>query len=213
MSNVNIVKTTEPSFSEQAKQVLKSGGIVIYPSDTCYGIAVNALNQQAIQNVYTLKGRENTKPLHVNLAKFKEANRYTYIHQLANTLATKFLPGPLTIVLKKCPDLQLSNLLTANKPTVGLRVPDCVFCKELAKIYSTPYTATSANKAGADDTYSVESILKQFENDLDKIDLIVDGGELPKVAPSTVVDLSNKELNVLREGPISLDQLKAALAS
>lgn len=190
---------------------LKNGGVVLLPSDTAYGFAVDATNERAIRRVYELKGRDYSKPMHVVVPSINSAKLYVEIDNRASILAKTFLPGPLTIVLPKKENV-LPDLLTSNLPTLGIRIPNVVISLKAAKSFGKPYTATSANKSGAASSYSVEECLSPFtDEEVSTIDLIVDSGVLPFVLPSTLVDLTKDEVSIIRPGPISEIQIQNAL--
>jgi len=202
-------KENSSQVVETAVDVINRGGVIIYPTDTSYGIAVDALNTGAVQKVFELKRRLPSKPLHVVVADIESAKPYVQLNDRARALAQKFLPGPLTLVLPKTP--LVPDLLTGGLPTLGIRVPNNTFCLELAKALGNPYTATSANISDMGDCYSIEDILTQYGDEINSVDLIVDGGVLLRTMPSTVVGISGSEPTVLREGPISSSEIVSSL--
>ncbi len=180
---------------DQAVEILQKGGIIIFPTDTSYGLAADATNPQAIKKIYQIKGRDFNKPISVIVSDIKMAKKYAMITPLVQKLFQAFLPGPLTLVL----------------PSIGIRVPNLKLCLRLAKKLGKPYTATSANLSGQPDCYSVDQIKKQLGNKIKLIDLIIDAGTLPKIPPSTVLDLTKSPPKILREGPISQKQIQKVL--
>lgn len=203
---LQIINITNPehyqSAVDQAAKTLRAGGIIIYPTETTYGIGADALNENAIKKVFELKKRVETKAFHVVVSDIHMAEKYVVVTKNALELAKKYLPGPLTLVLNK--KTTLPALLTGSRPTLGIRIPDYRFCLDVAAAFGGPFTATSANISGAGDCYSLVDINSQFGTELQKIDLIVDGGVLPKVLPSTVVDATGEENIVLRAGPVKI---------
>lgn len=192
---------------EKATKVLQSGGLLIYPTDTAYGLGANALDEGAIGKVYEVKGRDFSKPTHVVVRDWKMIEELTETNELAKKLYDKFLPGPLTIILPKHPNVP--NLLTANLPTLGVRIPDNLITQSLSRLLTFPYTTPSANKSGGKTPYSIEDVKREL--DISKIDLILDAGKLPKTSPSTIVDLTGKVSKILREGPINKMEVAKAL--
>lgn len=179
---------------------LKKGEVVILPTDTCYGLSVNALNFKAIEKVFRIKGRLEKNPLSIIIKNVSQAREYSITDKRTKILFSKFLPGPLTIIVQK--KKNLPNILTSGKNSVGLRIPDNLVIKKIMKEIDFPITATSANISGLADPYSIEEILKQYKKNKILPDLIVDAGRLKKVKPSTIIDLTEDKIRLIRQGPI-----------
>lgn len=191
----------------KAAGVLKARGLVVYPTDTAYGLGGNALDAGVIRRVYNVKLRDFSKPTHVVVRDWKMVEELTYTNNFAKVLYNSFLPGPITLILRKrniVPDI-----LTGGLPTVGIRIPDNSITQLLSKSVNFPYTTPSANKSGGKTPYSVDDVTNQL--DIDRIDLILDAGKLPKVLPSTVIDLTTSPPKIIREGPIPKSHLGKAL--
>lgn len=188
---------------KNAAGILKSSGIVIYPTDTAYGIGANALDENAVRKVYEIKGRDFSKPTHVVVRDWEMIESLCHTNNLAKKLFDKFMPGPITLILPKQP--KVPNILTANLPTLGIRIPNNKVTKLLSNCLPFPYTTPSANKSGGTTPYSIDEVLKEL--DKDKIDLILNAGKLHEVAPSTIIDLSQTPPKILREGPIKKKKL------
>ena len=191
----------------KAAEVLRGGGVILYPTDTLYGLGADALSDEAVAKLYAINGRDEKKPVHAIVADMKMAGRYTEINEPARRLAEKFLPGPLTLILKKKEGIDTG--IAKGMDTFGIRIPASELCLEIARTFGKPYTTTSANRAGQETGRSVEAILAQLGEKASVIDLVIDAGELPGRMPSTVVDVSSGEIRTLREGAIS----KTALAA
>ena len=188
-----------------AKQMLERGGLVAFPTDTVYGLGVMAFNPLAIDQLYTVKGRDPSKAIAVLLgdmdALAQVANK---IKTTTLLLAERFWPGPLTLIMPQNPALP-SNL--SPLPTIGVRMPDHKFA--LALLNQTgPLAVTSANLSGRPNTTTAEEVSEQLKG---HINLILDGGKTPGGLPSTVVDCTSDELLILRQGPITRAQLLSAL--
>lgn len=196
-----------PDLIIEAAAIIEQGGIVIHPTDTSYGIAASALDKEAIQKIYTLKGRDFKKPLIVAVRDKNQAKKLVEFTPQAGLLFDKFFPGRLTLVLPK--KKGIPDLLTAGGP-LGIRMPNHQLTLELSKLCSVPYTTTSANLSNQPPAYSAEEIISSLSPD--SFNLLLDFGPLPKVLPSTVVDLSTSEVKILREGPISKEEIFEALA-
>jgi L-threonylcarbamoyladenylate synthase len=193
---------TDPAAVAKAAEILKRGGMIVYPTETAYGLGVDATNEPAVTKVFNLKKRMPAKAFHVIVSDTAMAKNYVDWTPLAEELAKKYLPGPLTLVLKKKPFV--SDILTGGLPTLGIRMPDYNFCLDLAKAFGKPYTATSANISNEATCYSVNQVMLQFGDEITAVDLVVDGGLLPGVLPSTVVDATGDAPKVLRPGPLIL---------
>lgn len=189
-----------PESVQKAAAILEAGGVILYPTDTLYGLGADALSDEAVAKIYAIKGRDEKKPIHAIVADADMANRYGEVHEKAFALMCAYMPGPLSLVLKKRPSVDTG--IGKGIDTFCIRIPDNRFCLDLAHAFGRPYTTTSANCAGMEPARDVASILKQLGEKAGMIDLVIDAGELPLKAPSTVVDVSSGEVQVLREGAI-----------
>ncbi|MDO9399461.1 MAG: L-threonylcarbamoyladenylate synthase [bacterium] len=188
---------------QKAIEILKNGGIIIYPTDTCYGIGVDATNKEAIKKLINLKGRDFKKPISIIVKNFKMAQEIGEFNSQAKKLFKKYLPGPLTLIVKKKKGIyQLPNILTAKKRKIGIRMPDNKISLELVKKFNKPITTTSANISGEPECYSKQEILKQFKKNIKDIDLILDIGKLQKNKPSTIIEIIGNKLKILRQGKL-----------
>ncbi len=194
----------------QAVKVLHDGGIVVYPTDTAYGLAVDATNASAVASLFKLKGREFKNPIHIIFPDTKWLNKIVKLNQPALKLMNEFLPGPLTLVLPLKAKGKSWELLSAGTKTMGVRLPNHKLAIQLVEALGKPITTTSANVSGEGNCYSVEDVQNQFETAGLKPDFYLDGGKLKNVAPSTVVSLI-KDAKILRQGPITEKQIKQAL--
>ena len=195
---------------QKAIKILKGGGVVVYPTDTSYGLAVDATNSSAVEKLYRLKGRNFNKPIHVIVPDAKWMSRIVKLNTAALRLMNKFLPGPLTLVLPLRAKGKSWQKLSARTRTLGIRLPNNKLALELVSTLGKAITTTSANLAGLDNTYSVPEIKKQFAQSALKPDFYLDGGKLPKKQPSTVVSLV-KNVKILRQGSIKEIQIKRVL--
>lgn len=180
-------------------EILRAGGVVLYPTDTLYGLGADAFSDEAVAKVYAIKGRDERKPMHCIMADLAMAEEYVEMNLFSRKLAERFFPGPLTLILKKKEGIE--GGIATHMPTIGFRIPQHDFCLALARAYGRPFTTTSANRAGMEPERDVERICDQL-GDTSAIDLVIDVGPLPSRAPSTVVDLSGEEPIILREGAI-----------
>jgi L-threonylcarbamoyladenylate synthase len=211
---MEILKLTESNIEEcatRAAVVLRAGGVILYPTDTLYGLGADAFSDAAVAKVYEIKKRDEAKPMHCVVADIRMAEQFAELDPRARALAEKFLPGPLTLILKK----KFASVTGIAKgiETVGIRVPANDFCLALARAYDAPYTTTSANVSNAPQQRRLDDILAQLGENVRRIDLVIDAGELPMRLPSTVVDVSSSQVKILREGMISAFRINQALGT
>lgn len=186
----------------RAAQVIKSGGLVVYPTDTLYGLGCNALSAGAVKKVFKAKQRRAGKPLPIAVDSVRMMKKYVVVDSRAEVVARKFLPGALTIVLKK---KNLPDILTGGSGTVGVRIPNSETALKLIKLAGVPITATSANVSEETPPVSVEEV-----RGLKGVDLVLDAGKLEARVPSTVLDLTGKP-KILRKGKIKKDEIESVI--
>lgn len=197
------LKNAEIVIKETVK-VLREGGLVIFPSDTVYGLLVDASNEEAVEKLIKFKNRPPGKPISVFVANHKMLEDYVKINEKQKALLKDLIPGPFTIILDS--RHRTSKKLESEKGTLGVRIPDYPLVLELINEFGSAVTATSANIGGRSPHYSIESLF----NDLTKekmalIDLVVDAGTLERNKPSTIIDLSQPQVKMLRRGDIVFD--------
>ncbi len=202
---MEIIKAEDLRAVTEAAAVLRSGGVILYPTDTLYGLGADALSDSALAKVRAIKGREETKPIHTIVADLHMAAEFGEMNEMALALASAYMPGPLTLILKKKEGIETG--IGKGMETFGIRMPDSKFCLDLARTFGRPYTTTSANLSGMPPERSPEKILAQLGEHADLVDLVIDAGDPPagraERLPSTIVDVSGGEVEVLREGDIS----------
>ena len=200
-----ILSTSSPDALPRALEILKAGGLAAFPTDTVYGVGALAFDGKAVESIYTAKGRPIEKAIPVLIGDSDDLEQVGInISDSARRLASRFWPGPLTILVPKRADLPESVSATS---TVGVRVPDHDVARALLRA-AGPMAVTSANISGGQSPVTAEEVYEQLAG---RIDLIIDGGKTPGGVPSTLVDCTATELKVLRGGPISLEHLVAAL--
>lgn len=204
MELLHLSETGVDAAAKKAAQVLRNGGIVLYPTDTIYGLAVDATNARALANLRELKGREAKKPISIVVPSIDAIPTYAVMNNTARALAERFLPGALTLVMQ-AKDTVPAELVLAGG--IGIRIPDDAFCLALASAFGKPYTATSANKSGREPGSTVSSILTQFGHGAHGIDLVIEDGERKDKKASTVVTTVSGTPYVLREGAITREAL------
>ena len=180
----------------KAIKALSNGEIVVYPTDTLYGLGADIYNNDAVRKVYKIKGRSFNNPLSIAVSDFKELRKLAYTNKNTQILAKSFLPGKLTLILykKKC----VSNIISGNLDKVAVRIPNNKIALELLSNFG-PLTATSANIHGLETPYIINEINMQLK---ENIAVYLDDGRL-ECQPTTIVDLTNNQVRILRRGAIT----------
>jgi L-threonylcarbamoyladenylate synthase len=206
---MKIIKTTNKSAQEiidQAVEQLNKGNLVIYPTETCYGIAADATNSNAIQKLLAYKGFRKGKPISVAVADKKMAAEYVEINQTAENLYDNFLPGPLTVVSQG--KHRVVDKLESERGTLGIRIPDHELTLDIIKNFAGPITSTSANISNKKTPYTINDVLETLTpQKKELLSLIIDAGKLEKRPPSTVVETTLDKLQIIREGRIDFSEL------
>ncbi|MCR4276742.1 MAG: L-threonylcarbamoyladenylate synthase [Candidatus Roizmanbacteria bacterium] len=198
MIKIKISKKNINLTINQAIKTLQSGGLVIFPSDTVYGLLVDATNKAAVEKLIAFKNRPVGKPISV-FTGLGSMGQLVEINNDQQKVFEEILPGPFTIILPS--KHKVNKLLESETGTLGVRIPMYRYIEVLVDQFRKPITATSANLAGRSPHYSIGSLLNELTEKQKKlIDLIVDAGQLPKNKPSTVVDLSRSNVKILRQG-------------
>jgi L-threonylcarbamoyladenylate synthase len=190
---------------EQAAAVVRDGGVIIFPTDTVYGIGCDPTCHPAIDRIYALKDRARQKPLVLHFAHPSDLLPYILDDERAVALARRFLPGPLTLVVSR--PAAIDPYLTGDLPTLGLRVPEHPLSQAMLERFG-PLAATSANPSGAQPYTGRESFA-----DLPEADLLVDAGAAPHGIASTVVDISQREIRLIREGTLPFAAILESLSA
>jgi len=201
---LRILKASQSSISE-AIRVVKIGGLIVYPTDTVYGLGCDPFNTLAVKQLMDAKGQRK-KPLPILASDVEHVKIVAEVTEAAEKLARKFWPGPLTIVLKKKP--RLPQTVTFGRDTVGVRVPNHPVALELLRRCDGLLIGTSANISGKKSTVTAEEAANQLGG---KVDLILDGGRTRLGKGSTVINLADRRFRVERVGPISLREIKSIL--
>lgn len=200
---MEVIKTTDKNVINKAAAVLKRGGVIIFPTETCYGIGVDAANPDAVEKVIQFKGSNRHKPISVMVPDKTTAKRYVEINKSADNLYRQFLPGPVTVVSNSRG--KVCSKLESERKTLGIRIPDYPLVLSICRSFKKPITATSANQTGKKSPYSLQDVIKYTsKKQLKLVDLFIDAGKLQKHLPSTVVDTTVNELRILRQGEITI---------
>lgn len=193
--------------TDELADIIKNGGLVAVPTETVYGLAGNGLDEAAVAEIYEVKGRPEIKPLSLMVHDLSAINRYCdNVPPQAYTLAKKFWPGPLTIVMDAKPCVP--EIVRAGGKTVGLRCPDHLLTLRLLEKSGVPFAAPSANPSGMSSPKNADSVLRYFD---EKIDAVLDGGECGLGRESTLISLSQTPYKILRQGALSTEDIADAL--
>lgn len=199
-----VLEAEDPSALPRALAVLRVGGLVAFPTDTVYGLGALAFDGQAVAGLYEAKEREAEKAIPILLGDARALDEIGSASEMARRLAEAFWPGPLTLVVPKRPDVPDA---VGRAGSVGVRVPNHPVALRLLQA-AGPLATTSANRSGSTSPRTADQVRAELEG---KIDLILNGGTCPGGRPSTVVDCTGEEPVILREGPITLRQIRAML--
>ncbi|ARK22204.1 L-threonylcarbamoyladenylate synthase [Sporosarcina ureae] len=190
---------------EQAVDILKSGGIVAFPTETVYGLGAIATDGQAVQRIFEAKGRPSDNPLIVHIGNQSDIEKYaTDIPEIAEVLVKAFWPGPLTLIMEKKPGV-IADVVTAGLSTVAIRMPDHPIALELLRKLDQPLAAPSANRSGKPSPTEADHV---YHDLLGRVPLILDGGETGVGLESTILDITVTPPVILRPGGITKEQLE-----
>ncbi len=183
-------------------KLIKDGELVVFPTETVYGLGANALDEKAVQKIFVAKGRPQDNPLIVHISNLEQVKDLAIdIPEIFWTLAQNFMPGPLTIVLKKSD--KVPSIVTAGGETVGIRMPENIFARQLIE-NSTPIAAPSANKSKH---ISPTTAMHVYDDLQGEVALILDGGACRVGIESTVLDLTTDTPTILRPGAVTAEML------
>lgn len=179
-------------------KALDEDKLIVFPTETVYGIAGNALNVEVIDKLFQAKKRDYSKPFSLMLSDINKIKDIAYVSADEEKIINKFMPGPITLILKKkdC----ISNLVTANSDTVGVRIPNHEIALSILKSVDYPLATSSANISGSVNNSNIEDIINDLEN---YVDIFIKGNISSNLLASTVVEIKNNEVNILRSGIIS----------
>jgi len=198
-----------PMVLDHLRAIILRGGLVVFPTETVYGIGGNALDKEASQRIYAVKGRPSDNPLIVHIERPEELDRYAAtIPTTAELLTKRFWPGPLTLILKK--RANVPDATTAGLDTVAIRCPSHPVAQKLIRACGVPIAAPSANLSGRPSSTAFSHVVADLNG---RVDAIIDGGDSPIGLESTVLDLTSEIPTILRPGSITKSMIEATLGS
>ena len=191
---------------KEAAEVIKSGGIVVFPTETVYGLGANALDPSAVKKIFEAKGRPQDNPLIVHISDLSELEALAVRTDVGDALASAFWPGPMTLVLKKRPSV--SDQVTAGLSTVAVRLPSNRYARMLISASGVPIAAPSANLSGSPSPTTAARVLSDLNG---KVPIILDGGSSDIGLESTVIDATGETATILRPGGVTAEMLEGLL--
>ena len=197
---MRILKATRDNILT-ASQIVRTGGLVVYPTETVYGLGCNPFNIEAVKRVFEVKG-ERRKPPPILASRINHVEKIASMSQAGKKVAEKFWPGPLTLVFPK--KLVLPDFVTCNLDSVGVRIPKHDVALQLISLSNGLLIGTSANRTGERPPRNVHEATRQLK---EEVDIFLDGGPATLGRSSTVADLTSEKPRILREGPISLKEI------
>ncbi|SEF38926.1 L-threonylcarbamoyladenylate synthase [Caloramator fervidus] len=207
-TKVYIIDEKDEEKIKEAAQVIKKGGLVVFPTETVYGLGANALDENACKKIFEAKGRPQDNPLIVHVADFDISKYVKYIPKNAKKLMEAFWPGPLTIIMPK--SNLIPDLVTAGLDSVAIRMPENKLARKLIEFSNVPIAAPSANISGRPSPTSIEHCIEDLYG---KVDMII-GGERCKVGiESTVVDVTEDAVTILRPGFITKEDIQEVIGN
>ncbi len=199
----------DPNIIERALKSVKKGDCIVFPSDTVYGLGVNALKNHSVERLFKIKKRPETKPVPIMVKDIEMAKKLAYINPERERILKSVWPGQVTVILEKR-DI-VPEVLTGNRRTIGIRIPDHPFTQYLMENLDFPLTCTSANFSGNPPLISSHEVINTFEKAYPRPNLILDAGDLPESPPSTILDLTLPQPKITRVGPITKKDLMKML--
>ncbi len=201
---MKIVNQQDINKEEIAKE-LRQKKIIVYPTETCYGIGCRADSSSAVDRLFAIKKRDENKPVLVLVESKESAKKYVNWNPRLEKLASTFWPGPLTIIAEVKDSVDLSDKVISDQ-TLAIRVSPHKFAQDITKSIDFPLVSTSANISGLDSPYSIAEVEEMYENKKLQPDILIDGGPLEPIPPSTIVNTVG-QLEVVREGSVSVEEI------
>ena len=201
---LDLRKNYNKSDLMEAAQYIKNGKLVLFPTETVYGIGANGLDDNSVKKIFVAKNRAQDNPLILHISNMNMLDKIADdLTDLERKIINAFFPGPLTIILKR--KSNVPNSVSAGLDTVGVRMPSNIIARDLIELADTPIAAPSANISGRPSGTNIQDIFNELN---DKVDYILDGGDTQIGLESTVIRIINNKIHILRPGKITYDDLK-----
>ncbi len=184
---------------------LKLGKVIVYPTETCYGLGCDATNKGAVEKLFKIKQRQQSKPVLVLVDSVDNINKYVNWTPTLQSLAQKYWPGPLTVVADLNPGISLPEGVVGPDNSLAFRITSHSFASKICSALGVPLVSTSANITAHKSPYDMESVMNMFGDCKYKPDIVIDSGDLPHHQPSTVARVSGDKITVLRQGELVLN--------
>ena len=188
-----------------AAEALREGQTVAYPTETSYGFGCDATNQEAVNKIFQIKGREVGKPMLVVVAELEQIRPYIVWDERLELINKKYWPGPLTVIVQASSSTALADGVVSADGWLAFRVTSHPIARELSESLGKPLVSTSANEAGKPPMYSAQEIIRVFEAKSAQPDILIDVGNLPEVLPSTIIKLVLGNIEVVRQGAVTVE--------
>ena len=195
-------------ITDKASYLIKNGCLVAFPTETVYGLGADATNSESAKKIYAAKGRPSDNPLIIHISKASDAEKYAYTNELYYKLTDAFSPGPLTIILPKKDTVPCE--VTGGIDTVAIRIPSNEIARAIIEKSGVAIAAPSANTSGRPSPTSADHVIEDLYG---KVDMIIDGGDCEIGLESTVVKISDDEINLLRPGAVDVQMLSSVCAN
>lgn len=186
-------------------EMLRKGKLVVFPTETVYGLGTNAFIKESVYRIYEVKGRKEEKPLSLHIGTLENLEDIIELDSFTKRLMLQFFPGPINIIAKKKNNVPE---WIGKGDTLGIRFPSLPICQKLLRLAGVPVVATSANLSGSEEAKTAEDVIKMLG---DKIDAILDWGPVTFGKPSTVVNISSGNMEIIREGPVDKELLESII--
>ncbi|MBT3419049.1 MAG: threonylcarbamoyl-AMP synthase [Candidatus Magasanikbacteria bacterium] len=186
---------------------LEQGSVIVYPTETSYGLGCDATNQVSVNRIFDIKKRDHKKALLVIAPNIEMMMDYVYWNETLDRIAHTYWPGPLTVVVKAKPDTNIAKGVLAEDNTIAFRITNHPFASALATKLAAPLVSTSANITGKSTPYDITSVKDMFEKEDVTPDIVIDAGNLPHKIPSTIIRVVGDYVDVLRQGEIIIEYI------
>lgn len=196
-----------PEELNDCVSTIKNGGIVIFPTETVYGIGTNAFCEQSVKKIYEIKNRPDEKAVSILLNNIEQIENYAIINnEIERKIIQNFMPGPITIILERKKEI-LDHVAT-GKNTIGIRIPSNNIILSILQKLDLPIVAPSANISGQPSGVMLEDIIEDFKN---KVDICIDGGKCDISESSTIVQVIDGKVEIIRQGKITKQEIESVL--